>query len=225
MLDDDDDDEAGSDEEMDADSSALSLVGSNALVADPLMGKVNPEAVQGSTDIPQATASAVVSHTDEAYDEEAGEYYDPSSDTPLTTAVEVPSDESVARRKHFGRRTQLFIAVVVLMVLAAFIIWPLVVFVGGGKNKASTYHYSSSDSNEIDTPLNNGSARHHAGSVGSGDNTQDDLFGSDDENESTSKFEDTVGRRGPLAKVIPEETLSLALGGASYACVEILQPP
>ncbi len=107
--------------------------GNNTVMAsDPLMSKVAPETVQGQVHMPQSTAVVTsINNDDDEYDEEAG--------TPFTTAVAVTPDVS---HKWLGRRTKLFLAVLVLMVIAAFITWPVVVF-GGAKGK--NLHYSISE--------------------------------------------------------------------------------
>lgn len=232
---------------------------SNTFVADPLMGKENPQAVQGSTLIPQTTAATVVAHAEEGYDEEAGDY---TSSTPLTTAVEVTPDESMPRRKRFGRRTKIFIAVVILMALAAMIVWPLAVFLGdkkkrkGGKGKGPHSSdrpprprpdgyggrgsfsgngagrdgsFSGSGDGRYGSFLGSGSGESEGSSSADmmgGGKKRDNLFGSDEEEAEFDLVGDT-GRRGPAAKtkMKPNERLSLALGGASYECVAILQPP
>jgi hypothetical protein len=123
--------------------------GSNTFVADPLMTKVHPETVQASIHIPQMTATAIEEvHSNEEYDEEAGDY---ASSPPFTTAVAVTDDESTASQKRFRRRSKVFFAIAALLLLTAFIVWPLVTFTGKKskttkKNQYDRYRGSRSGS-------------------------------------------------------------------------------
>lgn len=187
-------------------------------VTDNLRSKVDPDAVHGATFVPQTTASVVVVHSNEEYDEETGEY---NTATPLTTAVEVTDDAPDDRRKS-RRRLKLFIAVAVLMVLAAFIIWPVVAFrkpppprrvdrpagVGGGNGGGS----------------GSGRRGRHSSSSGS---SSDESFEDIVEDESQFDRLGDSGRHndGPRAKAISQESLTLGLDGETYQCVLAIRPP
>ena len=125
--------------EEDIDSSNHGTNGSNTFVADPLMAKVHPETVEASIHIPQMTATAIEEvHSNEEYDEEAGDY---ASSPPFTTAVAVTDDESTASQKRSRRRTKVFFAIAALLLLTAFIVWPLVTLTGKKSKTAKKNQY------------------------------------------------------------------------------------
>jgi hypothetical protein len=216
------------------------LEDSNAFVADPLMTKVNPEAVQGQIQIPQTTASAVLVHSNEDYDEECGDYV---SSTPMTTAVEV-TDAPTVSEKRSHRRTRIFIAVVVLMILTAFIIWPLVVFKIQKKGAPSISRRppreweesGDFDSNTTENVFGgNGNetqfspARNHNGQyrgIRSSSHSRPpprDEDESDDFEQGTNEYGLKYTPPASMAKTILLDPITLALNGQSYQCVSILQ--
>jgi len=227
------DGEGEEDSEDDTSSSVLSLDDSTELVADPLMNKENPEAAQGDMQIPQTTASAFVAHdNNEEYDEEVGDYV---SSAPLTTAVPV-SDESVSRKRS-RRRTKMFIATVVLLVLAGFVIWPLVAFLGrkGRRDKKDKDKYDGRPPPHRPRPPRpdgNGSYFDEDGDYEWGmqnetaaDNFKANIFGGGNGNESEFDRAGDTGRTGTTAKATVDDTLALALNGDSYQCFIVRQPP
>ena len=121
------------------DNNSIENSNDTIMAADPLMSKVTPETVQGQVQIPQSTAVvSSMSNDDDEYE------YDEETGAPLTTAVIVTPDVS---HKWLGRRAKIVLAVLVLMVLAAFITWPVVVF-GGAKGKNLHYSISEDDSGD-----------------------------------------------------------------------------
>ena len=203
-------------DERSQNSSVISLEDSNALVADPLMSKENPDAVQGQTHIPEATASAVFAHADEEFDEETGDYV-PSA--PLTTAIEV-TDASTVPKKQLSRRMKIFIGVVVLMVLTAFVIWPLVVF-KGEKMEEKDEQEKNNGGNRRHDDFSSSRSRHSSHEQeweGSEDTNENVFIAGGNQTEQTKFFTPE-----PLSKRNSDIPLSVSWDGEYYECV--LHPP
>lgn len=204
---------------------------SSTFVADPLLGKNNPDTVESATLIPQTTASAVVVHANEEYDEEAGGYV---SSAPLTTAVEVTADDDAEhqRRKQHRRRMKIFVCAVILMVCAAFIIWPLVLFVGEKNKKNVRRPPPQYDRPRPDGGYGSGSSSRDGGGRARGDGSssdrfRDNAFSSDESSDAEFDRAEDTGQH-PLARTIDlpafEDTLTLGLDGETYQCVSVRQP-
>ena len=181
------------DEEQIVDKDSIENGNDTIMAADPLMSKVTPETVQGRVHIPQSTAVvSSMSNSDDDYE------YDEETGAPLTTAVIVTPDAS---HKWLGHRAKIILAVLVVMVIAAFITWPVVVF-GGAKGK--NLHYSIDPEDDSGDSVN-----------GTTTETDDDTF----ENKNAM---DT----GPFTKSVGDDEQDLSkfeLKGDKYEC-ECHQP-
>jgi hypothetical protein len=180
---------------------------SDTLVADPLRSKENPRAVDGQVQMPQSTASAVVVEysDDEEYDEEAADY---ASSAPMTTAVEV-TDATIVPWK-LSKHAKRYLAVVVILILIALIVWPCVVFLGREKR-----HKPPPGIGPVPPP-----GAHHKFN-----GTMTDRW-----NETAGGQLSGYGAKQnhsppPVTTAIAENPLSIAWNGQSYECMVILKPP
>jgi len=185
------------------DGSIHSLNDSNMLVADTLQSKAYPQAVAGEIQMSQPSTSAVVSDHED-YDEEVADYVSPA---PLTTAVEVTDATAVSQKP--SRRTRKFIAVVVILVLVAFIVWPCVVFLG-----------RRNEENHRPPPMNpppGGFGRDKFNDTIK-DKVRDNVFGGGDGNGSSRSHPPPVMRAA-------DDPLAIAWNGESYECKVVVRPP